>query len=91
MFELPEELKEKYKYIELASPEHIDYKAYLKATTTKNPVTMYQFIDVASFITAVMIPKRLNLTEEERELINRYHLQNRALKVFDMISQISDK
>lgn len=85
MVELPEELKKKYKYIELATPEHTDYKKYVEGTSIDTPATMDQFIDVTAFIASVMIPDRLDLTEKEQKLIATYHLHNRMMKVFDCI------
>lgn len=82
---LPEELKKKYKYIEVATPEHEDYKKYLEGATAETPASMDQFIDVAAFMASVMIPDRLDLSEKEQELIATYHLHNRLLKVFDCL------
>lgn len=88
---LPEELKKKYEIIELATPEYEEYKKYLEETNTETPASIEQFIDVAAFITAVVIPDRLNLSDKEQKLIATYHLHNRLMKVLDCIVDIAEK
>lgn len=81
--ELPKEYEAIYEHIRLATPELEDYKEYAK--NSKAPVSKEQFIDVATYIAAILIPKNLNLTDDERELLARHHMNMRIMKLLDGI------
>lgn len=80
---LPEEYEAIYEHISLATPDYSDYLTYTK--NASKPVSQDQFIDVASFITGLMIPARLQLTEEERELIMNHHLAIKLKQITDAL------
>ena len=83
MFELPKGLEEKYEHIRLATPELEDYKEYAKDSIA--PVSQEEFIDVATFIAARLIPKNLNLTSDEKALLARHHMIMRLKRLTDAL------
>lgn len=83
MFKLPKEYEAIYEHIRLATPELEDYKEYAK--DSKAPVSQEQFIDVATFIAARLIPKNLNLTDDEKALLARHHMIMRMKHLLDAV------
>ena len=83
MFELSEDLKEKYEHIRLVTPELEDYKEYAKISNA--PVSTEQFIDVATFNATWMIPKNLNLTDKEKTILAGHHMLTRLTAFRDAL------
>lgn len=77
MFELPKEYESMYEHIRLATPELEDYKEYLETTPNSEPASKEQFIDVATYIAARLIPKKLDLTQKEKKILLKYYVQQR--------------
>ena len=85
MFELPKRLEAEYEYIRVVTPELEDYKEYAKIS--RAPVSVEQFIDVATFIATWMIPKNLNLTSEEQTILAGHHMLTRMKVLADALNE----
>lgn len=82
MDKLPKKYEAMYEHIRLATPEYKDYKEYAEGSLLTEPASKEQFVEVATFIAARVIPNKLNLTEEERKLLLIHHLKSRMKDLF---------
>ena len=80
--ELSEEYKKIYEHIELIEPDVEDYLEYRERANADEPASIVQYLDVVAFLVGHVIPKRLNLTATERDMIMKYHINMRMNRIF---------
>ena len=83
--ELSEEYKKIYEHIELIEPMPEDYAEYRERAHADKPASLEQYIDILSFLVTHVIPKRLDLTESEKSMIMKYHIQKRFERFIDRL------
>ena len=87
MVRLSQELRDYYEFIRVATPELEDYKEYVKKSQLDTPVSQDEFLDVGTIIGARMIPKNLELSQEENEILLKYNVQQR---IRDLMRALDD-